>query len=111
MAFDGIYRPLAERCEIEASELADAGFNDASVVLYEAEARIRSLEAEITELATALTEAEARGRRQGLEEAAKVADMRDRGTPDHGSNCARAIASSILALRATTPAETQKHDA
>lgn len=54
MAFDGIYRPLPERCEIEASELKDAGWNDAAQVLWEAESRIRDLEAENARLREAM---------------------------------------------------------
>jgi hypothetical protein len=61
---------------------------------------------------TALAEAEARGRRQGLEKAAKVAtghaDAMEGNPPTSGERVASRIAVDILALRATAPAETQK---
>lgn len=61
-------------------------------------------------IATALAEAEARGRRQGLEEAAKVIskDLNEWPPSWTAVKALEGVAAAIRKLLATTPAETQK---
>jgi len=53
------YRSVAERCEILAVKLHDQGDLQSAQVLWEADARIRELEAENTGLANALLKQQA----------------------------------------------------
>jgi hypothetical protein len=68
---------------------------------------IGDLEAEVSRLATALAEAEARGRRQGLEEAARYHDNAAICEERIKARSHRLYAADIRSL-ATAPAETQK---